>query len=321
MIRPWDPLREALAETDVAPWSAELVARAQSSLEKSPHGDLARWLGAIGDLPPCAPLAELDRDAPALGQDPGDQGRRLIRERLMELHPWRKGPLNLGGVFVDTEWRSDWKWQRIAPHVGLEGQAVLDIGSGNGYFGWRMLGAGARCVVGIDPTLVFVMQWLAQAHFAPGLHNFVLPLRDRDLPDGMGGFDSVFSMGVLYHQRNPGAHLRRLHGWLANGGTVVLETLVLDRPGMECLEPGGRYARMRNVRLVPSPDWLIQALGESGFTKIRLLDVTPTTIREQRSTDWMTFESLAQCLDPDAPGRTVEGHPAPVRAVITARKA
>ena len=93
-------------------------------------------------------------------------------------------------------------------HLELQGQLVLDVGCGNGYFGWRMLGAGARCVVGIDPTVLFVVQWLVQQHFAgagqgPVPANFVLPLKDTELPPDLDGFDTVFSMGVLYHRRDP----------------------------------------------------------------------------------------------------------------------
>jgi tRNA (mo5U34)-methyltransferase len=175
-------------------------------------------------------------------------------------------------------------------------------------------------VVGVDPTWVFVMQWLAQRHFAPEASNFVLPLRDSDLPEELAGFDSAFSMGVLYHRRRPQAHLADLHRWLRPGGQLVLETLVVDRPGDETLEPPGRYARMRNVHFIPSPTRLVAELQHAGFDEVRVLDVTATTQQEQRSTPWMRFESLAQCLDPADASRTIEGHPAPVRAVLVARR-
>jgi tRNA (mo5U34)-methyltransferase len=240
-----------------------------------------------------------------------------LAELLMAFHPWRKGPLNLGGVTIDTEWRSDWKWARIAPHVDLEGATVLDVGCGNGYFGWRMLGQGARCVVGIDPTVLFVMQWLAQVHFAGVAPNYVLPLRDTDLPRDVGAFDRVFSLGVLYHRRDPDDHLARLRDWCAPGGQLVLETLVVDRG--PSLEPTGRYARMRNVHEVPTVERLLERVGRAGFEDAVVVDQTRTTTGEQRSTPWMRFESLKECLDPDDPGLTVEGHPAPLRTIVVAR--
>ena len=286
-------------------------------LKNSTHGDLQYWLEAIRTLPEGDSGVDLDQAAPVLCQSVDDSEQ--LRSSLFALHPWRKGPLVLGGVSIDTEWRSDWKWERIAPHLDLEGQQVLDIGCGNGYFGLRMLGAGAKLVVGIDPTMVYVMQWLAMQKLAPGLNNFVLPMGIEHLPADTGGFDTVFSMGVLYHRRDPLEHLRQLKGLVRPGGHIVLETLVLDGEGQEILEPQGRYARMRNVHAVPAVGILQDWLKQAGMAKIKVLDVSPTTIEEQRSTEWMTFESLRESLDEDDLSLTVEGHPAPVRAALLVR--
>jgi tRNA (mo5U34)-methyltransferase len=238
----------------------------------------------------------------------------------MAFHPWRKGPLVLGGVTIDSEWRSDWKWERVRPHIGLRDQRILDIGCGNGYFGWRMLAEGARLVVGIDPMWVFFMQWLACRHFAGDTPNYVLPLAAAKLPAGSAGFDTVFSMGVLYHQRNPLLLLREILTLLRPGGTLVLETLVLpDSTLGPVLVPRTRYARMRNVWAIPDKDELERWVREAGYASTRLVDVTVTITGEQRTTPWMAFESLAQALDPGDPGRTLEGYPAPTRAVLIAR--
>jgi tRNA (mo5U34)-methyltransferase len=246
--------------------------------------------------------------------DPGDLARRLL-----ELHPWRKGPLELGGVRIDTEWRSDWKWNRVAPHVDLSGSRVLDIGSGNGYYGIRMLGAGADLVIGIDPTLLFVMQWLAWRHFAGDLPCYVLPLGIEDLPAAPAALDAVFSMGVLYHRRDPAHHLERIRSLLRPGGTMVLETLVLPNGrSRDLLIPEERYARMRNVWAVPGIDRLRAWVKTARFRKIEVVDVSATTTSEQRSTEWMRFESLEQALAAGEQGLTVEGHPAPVRATLVA---
>ena len=115
-----------------------------------------------------------------------------------------------------------------------------------------MLGAGATCVIGIDPTLLFVMQFAALRHFLPELPVHVLPLACEELPPDTPAFDTVFSMGVLYHRRSPLEHLRELRDQLLAGGELVLETLVL--PGEEALArtPADRYARMRNVWLLPT---------------------------------------------------------------------
>ena len=204
----------------------------------------------------------------------------------------------------------------LKPHLDLKGHKILDIGCGNGYFGLRMLAAGARLVVGIDPTMVFVMQWLAMQKLCPGLNNFVLPLGIEDLPSDTPGFDSVFSMGVLYHRRRPVEHLVQLKNLTRPGGQIILETLILEGEGKGTLNPPGRYARMRNVHAIPDlvvlHDWLEQA----GLRDTKILDVSITTVDEQRRTDWMTFESLRECLDMENPSITVEGHPAPTRAAL-----
>ncbi|MGD9264295.1 MAG: tRNA 5-methoxyuridine(34)/uridine 5-oxyacetic acid(34) synthase CmoB [Lysobacterales bacterium] len=307
-----DPYQQLRA----SPW-ASLAKMAWQRLREHPHGDVPTWLDAIAQLPGGDGCHQLDQAMPVLGRAAEDA--KAVRGQLMRLHPWRKGPLQLAGVKIDTEWRSDWKWQRVGPHLELDGHTVLDIGSGNGYFGLRMLAHGARRVIGVDPTLVFVMQWLAMRKLCPGIENYVLPLGVEDLPDECEPFDTVFSMGVLYHRRDPERHLQKLKSMSRPGGQVVLETLVLDTTRREVLQPEGRYARMRNVHAIPSLPVLLEWLAESGMGDNQVLDVSATTLEEQRTTRWMKFESLAQCLDPDDPSLTVEGYPAPVRAAVLIR--
>ncbi|MNF68185.1 tRNA (mo5U34)-methyltransferase [compost metagenome] len=86
------------------------------------------------------------------------------------------------------------------------------------------------------------------------------------------------------------------------------------------LVPEDRYAQMRNVWFLPSVAALELWLRRAGFVDVRCVDVSVTSIEEQRSTEWMKFQSLPEFLDPQDPGRTVEGLPAPMRAVLVARK-
>jgi tRNA (mo5U34)-methyltransferase len=311
------PYRSLLRRWPGEPWLAEVCQLAQQKLTGHPHGDLPRWLEALEGLPPSLPGVDLTGGEPSLGV--GVENPAELRETLMKFHPWRKGPLRLGGTRVDTEWRSDWKWDRIRLHIDLTGQRVLDIGCGNGYFGLRMLEAGAGLVVGIDPTLLFVMQWLACRHFSGDIPNYVLPMGIEDLPETPVAFDTVFSMGVLYHRKNPEQHLKRIRSLLCAGGSMVLETLVL--PGGredEMLVPEERYARMRNVWALPGTGRLLSWVREAGFDDCRLVDTTKTSTLEQRSTEWMQFESLDRALDPENHSKTVEGYPAPERAVLIA---
>jgi tRNA (mo5U34)-methyltransferase len=298
-------------------WLRETVTLATDKLAQHAHGDLPRWLNALDNLPEAQTEFTIRDGTAELGAPVA--GSEALRDVLMEFHPWRKGPLRLGGLFIDTEWRSDWKWERIEPHVDLAGKRVLDIGCGNGYFGYRMLEAGASLVVGIDPTLLFIIQWLACRHFSGDLPNAVLPLGIEELPVSPASFDVVCSMGVLYHRKDPLEHLHRLNSLARPGGMLVLETLILpeDR-SCEVLVPEGRYAAMRNVWAIPGTARLTDWLKECGFRNVRIIDISPTTIREQRSTEWMQFESLEQALDRNNLQMTREGHPAPVRAVLVA---
>ncbi len=298
-------------------WLTAVCDLAKFKLRNHPHGDLEKWRTALAALPATQHSVALNGSAPELGNVALDQ--EALRDTLMKLHPWRKGPLRLGGVEIDTEWRSDWKWERVAPHITLSGHRVLDIGSGNGYFGLRMLEAGADCVIGIDPTILFVMQWLACHHFSGEIPNYVLPLGIEDLPDIPVDLDTVFSMGVLYHRKDPAHHLKRIHSLLKKGGTMVLETLVLPNSSEEgVLIPEGRYARMRNVWAIPGIKRLLNWVTRAGFRSADAVNVTPTTTLEQRTTQWMRFDSLEQATDPRDRSTTVEGLPAPVRAIVIA---
>jgi tRNA (mo5U34)-methyltransferase len=55
-----------------------------------------------------------------------------------------------------------------------------------------------------------------------------------------------------------------------------------------------------------------------GFEDAQTIDVSVTTTQEQRSSDWMRFHSLSDFLDPLDPNKSIEGHPAPRRAIVTA---
>jgi len=286
------------------------------------HGDMAGWRRAVEDLPAVsAGGTDLDADTIRLLVEPLPGTLfELTRRSLFTLSPWRKGPFDIGGLYIDSEWRSDWKWNRVRKALApLEGRLVLDVGCGNGYYALRMLGAGARTVLGIDPTLLYCMQFRALRHFLPELPVHVLPLRLDELPGPSRVFDTSFSMGVLYHQRSPLGHLKQLRETLRPGGELVLETLILPGDEQRCCTPPDRYARMRNVWLLPSLPELLVWLERSGFGDSRIVDVTTTTTDEQRTTEWMPFDSLAEALSPDDPDRTVEGWPAPCRAVVICR--
>lgn len=305
-------------------WLKRLPEQVADKLHPTQHGDLERWLKALEEIPTIRPNSiRFDSPAIQIGSKTDCNKRELeqLEEALREFHPWRKGPFDLFGTNIDTEWRSDLKWDRLKKQIQpLKERLVLDIGCGNGYHCWRMLGEGARRVIGIDPTLLSIMQFHAIKKLAGNHPIDVLPIGIEELPKGLKTFDSVFSMGVLYHRRSPIDHLYELADCLRPGGELILETLVIEGDEGESLLPKDRYAKMRNVWFIPSCSTLESWLKRCGYKKIQLIDVSRTSTQEQRSTDWMRFHSLSDFLDPENPNLTCEGLPAPRRAIFTATK-
>ncbi|GFM85285.1 tRNA U34 carboxymethyltransferase [Pseudomonas cichorii] len=313
------PLVRRLTGTPLAEWANGLQAQLDAKMAKG-HGDLQRWQSALDALPRLTPERVELADSFTLEVECDDETRTQVRKALMGLSPWRKGPFDVFGVHVDTEWRSDWKWSRVSPHLDLKGKRILDVGCGNGYYQWRMLGAGAESVIGVDPNWLFFCQFQAMQRYLPDLPAWHLPFALEDLPANLEGFDTVFSMGVLYHRKSPVDHLLALKDCLVKGGELVMETLVVPGDAQQVLVPEDRYAQMRNVWFLPSVPALELWLRRAGFTDVRCVDVSTTTVQEQRSTEWMRYQSLGDFLDPQDHSRTVEGLPAPMRAVIVGRK-
>lgn len=298
----YEALWRCYADIGIESWRRDTEELIRTRLSDAGHGDFAAWRRSVDTLRTLDPQQTQD-----------------IHDALLSLAPWRKGPFEIAGVTIDSEWRSNLKWARIKDAVApLAGRNILDVGCGNGYYAQQMSAAGAKTIIGVDPTLLYVMQFLAVNHFMGTENVFVLPLRSNELPQNTRAFDSCFSMGVLYHQRSPLEHLRQLKGMLRPAGQLILETIFVPGEESYACTPGDRYARMRNVWLLPTITELETWLKRSGFKDIEIIDKSVTSVDEQRSTTWMTFESLAAALDPEDPGKTIEGWPAPRRVVVLA---
>ena len=318
---PFDILYQ-LDQPRLKPWFDQLRTETPPALQAQHNGDLSRWLAALEQLPTIKPSRiVLDAAAITVGApaDVDSVQRQQLEQVLREMQPWRKGPFELFGLMIDTEWRSDWKWDRLKNYIApLAGRCVLDVGCGSGYHCWRMRGAGAKLVIGIDPTALFNVQFHSLQRYIHDTAVHVLPQRMEELPAALHAFDTVFSMGVLYHRRSPFDHLHELKAALRPGGELVLESLVIDGKAGDVLVPEGRYGKMGNVWFIPGVLTLESWLRKAGFTNIRCVNVCTTTLEEQRTTAWMPFQSLQDFLDPNDRQKTIEGHPAPQRAVLLA---
>ncbi|MCV6614168.1 MAG: tRNA 5-methoxyuridine(34)/uridine 5-oxyacetic acid(34) synthase CmoB [Cellvibrionaceae bacterium] len=324
MIEYYQSLLAALEKSpnkNLRAWAEQLPGQITAQLSAERYGDLPDWQAALEALPAAVAGSSDFTEQVRIGNTtelPAELSAN-IEQQLRALIPWRKGPYQVFDTFIDTEWRSDWKWDRVLPHLApLNGKHILDVGCGNGYHCWRMLGAGAARVIGIDPSPRFVVQFYMLKKLLGQAAADVLPLAIEQLPATLQAFDTTFSMGVLYHRRSPMDHLRELKATLKPGGQLVLETLIVEGELGHSLVPQGRYAMMNNVWFLPSAPTLLSWLAKCGFKNPRLLDCNITTTEEQRSTEWMSFHSLAEFLDPNDPGLTAEGHPAPMRGVFLA---
>lgn len=282
-----------------------------------------RFWSVLEALPKVLPsITVLDQDVVGIGVASDLPSGVELHALLKGLMPWRKGPFSVFGVEIDTEWRSDMKWRRLAPALpDLYGKRVLDIGCGSGYYMCRLASLQPAMVLGADPSDLFLAQWIALSRYLFGHSQGnsamgFLPFGYESLLGKVRFMDVVLAMGVLYHQRSPLHFLLDLKSFLKPGGVLFLETLIIDSPDDVALFPRDRYAQMRNVYFLPSLSCLKNLCVRAGWHWDAVVDVGFTTVQEQRRTAWIQTDSLVDFLDPQDPSKTIEGYPAPLRALV-----
>ena len=312
LIDYFDDVWEAMDDTKLAPFVPELSSTVRNTIAARKQGDFPKWFWIVNGLPDLE-VESVDLDSSAVTV----VGEGTIYDELRALRPWRKGPFSLFGTEVRTEWQCSMKWDRLLPHLpSLENQRILDIGCGNGYYLLRMAAQNPRLLIGVEPVMLFLLQFMTVEKYAKS-NAHILPIGVDDLPAEMNTFDLVFSMGVLYHRRDPIGHLFHMKKLLNYGGLLILETLIIEGEVNECLIPDDRYARMRNVWFLPSVKMMLVMLKRAGYKNVECVDVNVTTFEEQRTTDWTFTQSLADYLTPDG-SKTLEGYPPPKRAIFKA---
>ena len=314
-------LTELAGDPQLINWLTTLPAQLREFMENNQHGDFSKWLKHLDKISRYrSDHLNLSSYIEIGSENEISEGQKKdLANSLMQFAPWRKGPYKLFGIDLESEWRSDKKWDRLIGAIKpLKGKNILDIGCGNSYHLWRMLNEGASQVCGIDICEHYFFQFQAirtMIRNVSGIHHF--PIGLQQMPD-IAMFDTVFSMGVIYHQKSPIEHLEKIRKLLKPDGELVLETLYVSGDVNTVLTPADRYARMGNIWFIPSIDLLCLWLKKLGYREIEVHNVNRTDHDEQRATGWSCSESLDDFLDPADPGRTVEGYEAPRRVIITA---
>ena len=132
---------DAIANTRLHPWVEGFKKAVHKRMADYTHGNISQWIELIKQLPNITPDQIDITNKVSIGSRSqlSDAEFEQLEHLLKQFHPWRKGPYHLFGQHIDTEWRSDWKWDRIKNHISpLDDKIVLDVGCGNGYHCWRM---------------------------------------------------------------------------------------------------------------------------------------------------------------------------------------
>ena len=249
-----------------------------------------------------------------------EQNSSLILEIAKEMMPWRKGPFQLGELFIDSEWKSFIKYNLLVPHFDLRGKVVADVGCNNGYYLFRMLSQEPKALIGFDPSPLYYLQFKFIDKFIQSKITYEL-LGVEHIKDYERKFDVIFCLGVLYHRSDPISSLKSLYRGLNSGGELILDTFMIEGEEEVALTPKDRYSKIPNIYFIPTINALKNWCNRAGFERVEVLAIKKTDFNEQRKTEWIKTESLENFLNPDNPNETIEGYPAPIRVYIKAKKA
>jgi len=268
-----------------------------------------------------AQSVDFTTDAVRIGRrdEIGDEDFLKVEAAMRDFMPWRKGPFQVFGLDIDAEWRSHRKWDRVAPVLpSLHGKVVADIGCNNGYYMFRMAAQKPAAVVGFEPFVQHYFAFKTLNGLAAQANLHIEPFGVEDIGLFPASFDLIFLMGIIYHRISPVEMLRDLKRAIRPGGTLIVESQAIPGQLPVALFPDKTYAKVPGTYFVPTAPCLSNWLARAGFTDIELFAQHPMSSEEQRRTEWMTFESYADFIDPENPGLTVEGYPAPLRIYVKA---
>jgi SAM-dependent methyltransferase len=195
-------------------------------------------------------------------------------------------PPDLGEQQRETATAFGWQWQHFAEfhpqfeeqfldwlypidRAFFEGKRVLDAGCGTGRHAFLAAGFGAREVVAVDLSGAVEaaranLAALDNVHVVQG-DLLRLPLRPAE---SGGGFDLVYSIGVLHHLPDPHAGFRALLPYLRPGGTIAVWLYGYENNGLvrHAVEPLRRLTTRMPRSALRAVAWPL-ALGFHGIAK------------------------------------------------------
>ncbi len=248
-----------------------------------------------------------------------EQVEKRVGAFLRSLCPWKKGPFTIMDNYIDAEWRSDIKWNRIKDKLGIiEGKKIADLGCNNGYFMYRLAEFNPKLLLGVEtypryryvfdlisPYVKAKMHWeMFSAECIRYYHSF---------------FDTVLCMGLIYHMRDPVSLLHSIHNSLVKGGKIILESLGIISDESIALCPEGKYNGCSGIWFIPSLKCVGSWLKRADFKNIECFYSGRLSSEEQRSTKWADIKSFSDFIDPSH-NITIEGYPLPHRFYLVATK-
>ncbi|MFA5454913.1 MAG: tRNA 5-methoxyuridine(34)/uridine 5-oxyacetic acid(34) synthase CmoB [Sulfurimonas sp.] len=242
-----------------------------------------------------------------------------VEEIARLMMPWRKGPFKLFDTYIDSEWRSNIKYNFLRKHFNLKDKRVADIGCNNGYYLFRMQEDSPKSLIGFDPSPLYKTQFDFINHFVKSSIVYEL-LGVEHLEFYEEKFDTIFCLGVLYHRSDPIGMLKSLYKGLDKEGEVILDTFYIEGDDEMCLCPESSYSKIPNIYFVPTIKALRNWCLRAGFDSFEVLETSKTKSSEQRKTSWIEGQSLEDFLDEHDSSKTVEGYPAPARVYVKLTK-
>jgi SAM-dependent methyltransferase len=140
------------------------------------------------------------------------------------------------------------------------GERILDVGSGDGYYDWRISRSGAH-VTGIDlheKRLAF-----ARKHYQGERTEFLaMDAEQADFPPA--SFDKAMSLCVIEHLGDDEKVLRNISRAMRPGGLLVFSADSLSNPGIRA-EERDRHRKRYAVRTFYTPEIVRDKLSRAGF--------------------------------------------------------